>query len=296
MEILLNFLAVLGIVIFSGFGIGYFILPKDLRRFALLLSPFMGSGVLIFLSQFFNSCHLPIAHSYLYTVALIVAFNVFFVFALLKNKTPLSQEWLGFIPSLFACAVVLWPLFDIGYLTFWGGGTDSLGYIRVAHFLMHRTIPYDLTMPQTAYPWEGWVYFVSRETHGNIFLLGTLSQMLSKDPYQVFNLQMSLHAFMLPVSVYFICRACFQFSKVTSLLASSLMASQNFWMVAAYTTFLNQTAGVPYIILLFGLIFLFFGFGLKKMNLKTAPHRSQTSPSISRVPSTSPPSTSCGLK
>lgn len=255
LSIVVTLIAFILINILCGLGLSFLLLPQKYRSFSLLISPFLGCGLLSVSAQAANVLGMPQTAPALAGVFVVISY--FFSRQSFSSLLVKNFHHFAFVFGLVSGVIFVWPLFNEGYLTWFGAGSDSLGYIRFAYYLSKCSLNSPLAPAHMEFPWYGWVYAMIRHDFlGASFFLSIMSQIFRMDPLYLFNVTMAFYGFLVPLAVYGTLCMCFALSQRLSLVCAFVVSVQPFWIMNGYLTYLNQVGGFAFFILLFGLLFL----------------------------------------
>ncbi len=247
------------ILIFLAFSIAgayptYRLLDSKHRRYLVIITPHIGVALTLTLIGIFHHFGLnskegsTLSFAYLFLLSIINSKKIFKELKKLKWKSDFDI----FAALIFAicCGFILVkPLLDRHLLTWFGGGSDSLGYINGASYLLKHSYPQDYLLDKLDefQPWKGWIFHIIHfDFLGNFFNLSAISNLLRIDPVKIFNPLMAIYGSLTILGVFLLARIGFELSEKISLICCGLLTLHTYWMMPHYTTFLNQAAGLAF--------------------------------------------------
>lgn len=254
-EYILYSIGILLLYIFCGIGLTFLLCPKNLERYSLFFSPFVGLVYLSYSGLFFADFSTLGSNSY--ALWLLFPPLVLLIISGVIKKDRIGELFSPFQKdnlSLIGICIIIFLgistpfLFKLNTLTTMSlGNNDIAQYAAVSKFLTQSSF---IQTQMHVYP-----YFVKVSQTGAhfsaYFSTAIPSSLLSIDPYKIQNIVLNLfYVFTLPI-VFILGTEIFEFKKSVALIITLLTGLSFHLIYINYNGFLGQVLGLGIFLSLF---------------------------------------------
>lgn len=247
-------ISILLILFVSGFGLTFLLLPAQLERFRLAVTPIVGLAALVVFTGYFNIMGLPTRKGAPMTLAVLALLDVIVFWKQRRRLSLRGTYYRPFLFSLFGTVACAWPMFDLGpgYMGF--VNRDVLIYTATARHLQDFTY----SNPPAYAPDHPIQYIVHdillTERIGSQFFLSSVSSLMHLDPKPVYMPVIFALYFLAPLALFSLLTGFLGMSIRISSLATFLLAISSISGFGYIYQLLAQSQGVPLMILTIGLV------------------------------------------
>lgn len=241
--------------IYFGLGITLLVFPKQIEKYSLYLSPFVGLSYIIYFSWIFiDSFHWGVNE---FSKYLLIPPLIFLILAYYFKKSQLRNFLWPFkkvnLPILVICLIIFMGI-SSPYLAknimldnvMTLGNNDIVEYATVSQYLM---TPVNFSSSDVVF--QHFNYLIERNNFGAFISTAIPSSILNIDPYKLQNLVGYLfYIFWIPI-FYLVSTEIFQYNKYVALVVTSIAGVSFHLLYILYHGFLGQIIGMGFFLSLF---------------------------------------------
>jgi len=234
---------VLLVLIAAGFATTQILVPRGYRRYVLLLSPFVGYGILSGIGHYLGWLGLSTNQ---FGTPLVVGLAICSISVWFRFRRSCVADsggvgtWAVVVIVFMVCVI---PVVHAGILTTIGKTIDGISYVCRAELIQNQslTIPVvDRERPVTA-----WTVAPMKANlrMGDVYLLAIVCSLTGQRAYELFTVISLVFFALIAPAVFLFCRVTLRLRGPPSIVAAVLVASSNLLLWAVYDNFLSQVVG-----------------------------------------------------